>query len=81
LKRFVCDFCLASTIFLFEPVYIAKFQTDWVVGIDNKPFDQENVDLQFAGKIQTIYYIDFVPTSGDETRLVIRVPVQTKKRR
>lgn len=66
---------------LFEPVYIAKFETDWIVGIDNKPFDQENVDPQAGKELKVVYYIDFVPHDGDETRLVVKVPKEHKKTR
>jgi hypothetical protein len=61
----------------FDPVYAPKFETDWVVGIDNAPFDSENVDSENpdpAGKrLLVIWYLDSVPKEGDGTRLVVKV--------
>ena len=74
-------FLFAKHNLLFEPVYIAKFETDWIVGIDNKPFDEENVDPRAGKELKVVYYIDFVPHDGDETRLVVKVPKEPKKKR
>lgn len=62
----------------FESVYLTKFKTDWVVGIDNPPFDDENIASEQRnppGKtLSVIWYIDFVPKDkGDGTRVVVKV--------
>lgn len=62
----------------FESVYVTKFKTDWVVGIDNPPFDSDNVASENpdpTGKtLMVIWYIDFVPKDkGDGTKVVVKV--------
>lgn len=56
----------------FESVYLPKFKTDWVVGIDRKPFAKENLPQSQPDKeLLGIYYITFVPKDGLETRIVV----------
>lgn len=56
----------------FESVYLPKFKTDWIVGIDRKPFDKENLPQSQPDKeLLGIYYITFVPKDGLETRIVV----------
>ena len=62
----------------FQSVYMSKFNTDWVVGIDNPPFDNENIASETPdppGKtLSVIWYIEFVPKDrGDGTRVVVKV--------
>jgi hypothetical protein len=62
----------------FESVYLTKFNTDWIVGIDTPPFDSENIASENPdppGKtLSVIWYIDFVPKDkGDGTRVVVKV--------
>jgi hypothetical protein len=62
----------------FESVYLTKFNTDWVVGVDTPPFDNENITSENPdppGKtLSVIWYIDFVPKDkGDGTRVVVKV--------
>ena len=62
----------------FESVYVTKFKTDWVVGVDNPPFDNENIASENPdppGKtVSVIWYIDFVPKDkSDGTRVVVKV--------
>lgn len=62
----------------FESVYLTKFNTDWVVGVDTPPFDNENIASENPdppGKtLSVIWYIDFVPKDkGDGTRVVVKV--------
>jgi hypothetical protein len=62
----------------FQSVYVSKFKTDWVVGVDNPPFDNENIASENPdppGKtLSVIWYIDFVPKDkGDGTRVVVKV--------
>src|SRR2546421_10839113 len=49
----------------FESVYVTKFMTDWVVGVENPPFDSEKIASENPdppGKtLSVIWYIDFVP--------------------
>lgn len=58
---------------IFDPVYQSKFNTDWIVGVDKKPFDQEYVSLKEARRLKSIYYLQFVSHEGDDTRLVVKV--------
>jgi hypothetical protein len=53
----------------FEQVYLAKFLTDWIIGINNHPL----VGPETARKIKFIYHINFVPADGDGTRVVVKV--------
>lgn len=60
----------------FDPVYLPKFKTDWTVGIDNKPFDEENADSEEPEspdkELSGIRYIHFVSKSGLDTRMVVK---------
>jgi hypothetical protein len=59
---------------IFSPVYKSDLTVrQWIVGIDNKPFDQEYVEPSLAQKLKYLYYITFVSEQGENTRLVIRV--------
>ena len=62
----------------FDSVNISKFSTDWIVGVDKKPFDEENTASDVpdpTGKeLLMVYYISFVPRDGgDGTRLTVKV--------
>lgn len=58
----------------FESVYLSKFETDWVVGIDRKSFASENVSSSSPGsETKLIYYINFISKDGDGTRMVVEV--------
>lgn len=61
----------------FESVHVSKFRTDWTVGIDNEPFEEENVTSEHPDppgqRLVLIYYINFTSRSGLDTRTVIRV--------
>ncbi len=56
----------------FSQIHISKFNTDWIVGIDKKPFSDENVDPQNVSSTKMAWYINFL---GAErvTRVVIRL--------
>ncbi|HSS20810.1 MAG TPA: energy transducer TonB [Pyrinomonadaceae bacterium] len=55
----------------FDPVYRAKFDTDWIVGVDTKPFDPDIVYGETAKHADVVHYIEFEPRSGDGTILLI----------
>jgi hypothetical protein len=62
----------------FDSVYISKFDTNWVVGVDKKPFDEENTASEIPpppGKeLVMVYYIDFLPKDGgDGTRAIVEM--------
>lgn len=61
----------------FDSVDISAFDTDWIVGVDNKPFDKENTASEEPdppGKeLLGIYYIHFVSKKGLDTRMVVKV--------
>jgi TonB-like protein len=62
--------------FSFGEVYPIKFETDWTIGVDTKPFDSENVwDDEKAKNTRIVYYINFEPKDGDGTRAVRLVPI------
>lgn len=57
---------------LFESVYLSKFGGEWVIGVDKKPFDSNNIRSAQAGKqIKQVYYINFHPLQAEETRMVV----------
>jgi hypothetical protein len=58
---------------LFHPIYPSKFDTDWIVGVDKKPFDTDNASPQEARNLKMIYYLQFVSPNGDDTILVVNV--------
>jgi hypothetical protein len=58
----------------FDSVYLSKFKTDWVVGVDRKPFALENLSsFPPRKKTKLIYYINFISKDGDGTRMVVEV--------
>src|SRR5436189_448826 len=42
----------------FSQIYISKFRTDWIVGVDTKPFSDENVEPEEVDKTELAGYID-----------------------
>lgn len=57
---------------LFESVYLSKFEGEWVIGVDKKPFDKDNAaSAQLGRQIKQIQYINFNSTQGDGTRIVV----------
>jgi hypothetical protein len=61
----------------FDPVRESAFGTDWIVGVDNKPFDEENSASEEPGppdkELSVIYYLTFVSKKGLDTRMVVKV--------
>jgi hypothetical protein len=62
----------------FDSVNISKFDTDWVVGVNKKLFDEEGTASEISAplgkKLLMVYYISFVPRDGgDGTRMTVRV--------
>lgn len=61
----------------FNSIHVSAFETAWIVGVDNKPFDKENTaseepdppDKELSG----IYYLHFVSKSGLDTRTVVKL--------
>ena len=60
----------------FSPVYPSKFTTNWIIGVDKKPFDSDNLGADKAKDIKLIYYLQFVSDIGDGTELIV-----TKKKK
>lgn len=57
---------------LFESVYLSKFEGDWVIGVDRKPFDKGNTAAaQPCRQIREIHYINFNSLQGDGTRMMV----------
>jgi hypothetical protein len=58
----------------FDPVYLSKFETEWVVGVDRKPFALENISSsRTRKKTKLIFYINFISKEGDGTRMVVAI--------
>ena len=55
-----------------DTIYTAKFQTDWTIRVDTKPFDQANVSDEEAKNTKLIRYINFESRVADGTRLIVR---------
>ena len=55
----------------FSEIHHSKFEEDWVVVIDNKPFSGENTYLIEDETVKRVYYTHFVG-SGLETMLVVQ---------
>ena len=58
---------------LYESVTVGAFTTDWVVGVDNKPFDTSYVNSEDMESTKIVYYIRFVSRHGQDKILVLRV--------
>jgi hypothetical protein len=62
---------------LFPAVHVSKFESEWVVGVDHKPFEKENIASEQpdprAKKLVDIYYLSFISNKGLDTRMVIKV--------
>lgn len=52
----------------FDKVHVSNFRTDWIVGVDTKPFSEEFVRPDEQRAIEQIYYIQFV---GEPDRQLI----------
>lgn len=59
----------------FESVPASAFNTNWIVGLDEPPFNQDNIESSPPPrkKLKLVYYIQFVPRDGEETRMVVRI--------
>lgn len=55
----------------FDPVYRAKFETEWIVGVDTKPFDPDIVYDEAAKRADVVHYIEFESKVGDGTILLV----------
>jgi hypothetical protein len=56
----------------FSAVHKSKFSTDWIIGIDNKPFAEGFIEPEDVDKTKFVYYIIFENSKGLDTRLVVR---------
>ncbi len=64
---------LAKRTLVFAGVRSVKFAGTWVVGIDQPPFDEENLVSSATGA-EELWYIRFVPaTGGDGTTVVVAI--------
>lgn len=58
----------------FDSIFVSKFDTDWVVGVDRKPFAVENmISSGSYRKTKLIFYINFISKEGDGTGVVVQV--------
>jgi hypothetical protein len=71
------QFLSAEYDLFFESVHRSAFETEWIVGVDKPPFDNENIDSEEpvppGKKLLIIYYINFIPKNAEGTRLVVKV--------
>lgn len=63
-------------VLAFDGVYRKDLNADWVLGIDNKPFDPDKVTLTEQDKdVRVIHYLNFRPKDGTiATGLKVRYP-------
>lgn len=54
----------------FSKVHISKFDNEWIIGIDRKPFSEEFADGTDMTKVKLIYYILFQSKRGLDTQLI-----------
>jgi hypothetical protein len=54
---------------VFPEIHISKFTSDWIIGVDNKPFSEEFFNPKEVKTIKRVYYIEFL--GGLATRLLI----------
>lgn len=52
----------------FGQIHKSKFATSWVIGVDQKPFEEENVALEDSEKAIIAYYIVF--SNGTATKVL-----------
>jgi hypothetical protein len=59
----------------FESIHASAFKTNWIVGVDEAPFDPDNIEPAPppGKKLKLVYYIQFVPRDAEETRMVVRI--------
>lgn len=55
----------------FSKIPISKFNEDWIVGVDKKPFSEEYVKPEEMESIKRVYYIQFLGKS-EVTQLVVK---------
>jgi hypothetical protein len=64
---------------VFSKIHISKFNEDWIIGVDKKPFSQEFVTSEEARTVKRVYYIQFLG-SGLVTQVVVKeYRLQSKK--
>lgn len=54
----------------FPDIHISKFNTDWIVGIDKKPYSDEFIRPEEAKITKRVYYIQFLGV-GLVTQMVV----------
>lgn len=59
----------------FNPIFTKDFKADWTIGIDNKPFENENINTSLSyDNVCSIHYVSFSPKGGGiATRLIMRI--------
>ncbi|GIU83223.1 MAG: hypothetical protein KatS3mg006_2287 [Pyrinomonadaceae bacterium] len=55
----------------FSEIHISKFDQNWTVGIDKKPFSEEFVKPEEAKTTKRVYYIQFGGSGLISTQLVV----------
>lgn len=56
----------------FDPIFAHNFKIDWVVGVDNKPFEKENLNAEKNyEKVAIIHYLKFIPKDGGDGFMLI----------
>ena len=59
----------------FAPIFMRDLDSDWTVGIDNKPFHLDNINVESSyDDVTTLQYLSFRPKGdGFGTRLVVKI--------
>jgi len=64
----------------FSEVHISKFQTSWIVGIDEPPFSRKVVESAEADNLEIVYWIEFSGEPGTVTTVKVWKPDETRTR-
>jgi hypothetical protein len=59
----------------FAPIFMRDLDSDWTIGIDNKPFHLDNINVESSyDNVTTLQYLSFRPKGdGFGTRLVVKI--------
>jgi hypothetical protein len=62
--------------FLINPIYQRKFSSDWIVGVDSRPYGAAKTGPENTKNLKVTHYIQFVPASVEPTKLVVAAQEQ-----
>lgn len=79
---FAVRFTSKKYILAFDGVYRKNFDSNWVLGIDNRPFDVDNINISTSYEnIRTLHYLGFRPKDDEiATRLTVLYPEKKRSK-